>query len=165
MSSPLKVFALTGLLVLAACGFSPMYGSGSNASAPEELNKVEIAIIPDAEGVHLRNALIDSFYHDGYPSNPTYVLQMDKIREKISDLDITINSEATRKQIRLRTTLTLKNKETSEVVLSRELTAVTSYNVLGSQFTTRVSESDAREAALNDLARQAETQVALYFKR
>lgn len=165
MSSPLKVFALTGLLVLAACGFSPMYGSGSSVSAPEELNKVEIAIIPDAEGVHLRNALIDSFYHDGYPSNPTYVLQMDKIREKISDLDITINSEATRKQIRLHTTLTLKNKETSEVVLSRELTALTSYNVLGSQFTTRVSESDAREAALNDLARQAETQVALYFKR
>jgi LPS-assembly lipoprotein len=54
---------------------------------------------------------------------------------------------------------------TGENVLSRPVKAITSYNVLGSQFTTRVSENDAREAALEDLARQIETQIALYLKR
>jgi LPS-assembly lipoprotein len=50
-------------------------------------------------------------------------------------------------------------------VLSRTLLASTSYNVLSSQFTTRVSEDDARLNALNDLARQAEQQIVLYFER
>lgn len=152
-------------LILAACGFTPMYGQGGHGDAPAGLDQVDIAIIPDAEGVYLRNALIDSFYRDGYPSNPAYNLRIDDIDETITNLDITIESEATRKQIKLRTIMTLINNATGQAVISRNLTALTSYNVLGSQFTTRVSEDDAREAALNDLARQIETQVALYFKR
>ena len=152
------------LLFLTACGFTPMYGSeGQNAAAG--LDKVEIATIPDAEGVFLRNALIDRFYQDGYPVSPAYRLEISKIAEQGRDLDITIESEATRKQVYLSTTLNLFDKTTGQSVLSRSLTALTSYNVLGTQFTTRISESDAREAALNDLARQIETQVALYLKK
>lgn len=152
-------------LILAACGFTPMYGSGGHGDAPAGLEKVEIAVIPNEEGVYLRNALIDNFYQNGYPANPAYVLQVAEIKKVISDLDITIDSEATRKQIKLTTVLTLTDKATGTVVLTRNLTALAGFNVLGSQFTTRVSENDAREAALNDLARQIETQVALYLKR
>jgi LPS-assembly lipoprotein len=168
MSSPLKVLAAFSLLILAACGFTPMYGSGagsSGVSAPQGLDKVDIALIPDESGVYLRNLLIDSFYRGGYPSSPTHVLQVENLNEHAYSLDITRESEATRKQIRLTATLTLTDRATGKPVLTRPLTAITSYNVLGSQFTTRVSENDAREAALTDLARQIETQTALYFKR
>lgn len=152
------------LLVLAACGFTPMYGSGSK-DVVAGLDKVDIATIPDAEGVYLRNALVDRFYQNGYPANPSYRLVISKINEQERDLDITIESEATRKQVNLSTTLTLTDNAAGQVVLSRTLTALTSYNVLGTQFTTRISEGDAREAALNDLARQIEMQVALYLKK
>lgn len=159
----LLTFTFT-ITLLAACGFTPMYASGSG-SAPDGLDKVEIAVIPNEEGVFLRNALIDTFYRDGYPSSPQYVLDIREINDQVTDLDMTVDSEATRKQIKLRTRMSLRNKETGEEVLMRDLTALSSYNVLGSQFTTRVSENDARDAALNDLARQIETQVSLYFKR
>jgi LPS-assembly lipoprotein len=157
------------LLSLAACGFTPMYGEGgageSGLSSTQGLDSVEISLIPDESGVYLRNLLIDHFYQDGYPSSPKYRLDMRPVTENISDLDITVDSESTRRQITVSSTLNLINLQTNEIVLTRTVTALTSYNVLGSQFTTRVSEKDAREAALTDLARQIETQVALYFKR
>ncbi len=168
MSSPLKSFIVASLLLLTACGFTPMYGQtgGENkTSATHQLNNVEIAMIPNESGVYLRNILIDRFYQDGYPASPSYTLAVARVDEVELDLDITQDSETTRKQLRLTTTLVLTDNETRKPVLRRSLTAITSYNVLGSQFTTRVSGADAREAALSDLARQIELQTALYFKR
>lgn len=156
------------LLLLASCGFTPMYGSaagGTGVSATAGLDRVDISIIPDGSGVFLRNDLIDRFYQNGYPSSPTHTLTVTRIEELGRDLDITIESEATRKQIKLTTTLTLIDKASGTSVLSRKVTAITSYNVVSTQFATRISEDDAREAALHDLARQIETQVALYFKK
>lgn len=168
-SEPMK-FLLTAfaLLTLAACGFTPMYGSAAGSlgvSATEGLDHVEIAVIPDQSGVFIRNILTDHFYRDGYPSSPTHKLLVEKLDESIYNLDITRDSEATRKQIRITAVMTLQDNTTGAAVLTRSLIATTSYNVLGSQFTTRISESDAREAALADLARQIESQTALYFKR
>lgn len=151
-------------LFLAACGFTPMYASGDK-DAVAGLDKVEIATIPDEEGVYLRNALIDRFYQNGYPANSAYRLEITPIAEQERDLDITVESEATRKQVYLSTSMNLIDKATGQSVLSRNLSAITSYNVLGTQFTTRISEGDAREAALNDLARQIEMQVALFLKK
>lgn len=164
MSSPVRFFSILALLSLAACGFAPMYGSSSKGAAAG-LNQIDIAMIRDQSGVYLRNLLIDNFYQDGYPASPTHTLQVGPITEVITDLDITMQSEATRKQIRLHTAMTLTERASGEVVLNRPLSSVTSFNVLGSQFTTRVSESDAREAALAELARQIESQVALYLNR
>jgi len=92
-------------------------------------------------------------------------LSIGEIRETRSDLDVTVESEATRRQIRLEAPMTLTDETTGEVVMARTLIAISSYDVIGSQFTTLVGEDDAREAALNDIARQIETQVSLYFRK
>jgi LPS-assembly lipoprotein len=162
-----NLLALASILIVTACGFTPMYGSSATTgkSVTAGLDKVEIAMIANAEGVYLRNALIDRFYQSGYPSSPAYRLVVTPIAELKRDLDITIESEATRRQIYLSTTMTLIDTKSGESVLSRSLSAITSYNVLGTQFTTRISENDAREAALNDLARQIEMQVSLHLKK
>lgn len=161
----MKFLILSFLLAtLAACGFSPMYGSGARSVA-KGLDRVEISLIPDQSGVYLRNILIDHFYQDGYPSAPTHVLRVFDMKEDETSLDITTSSDTTRKQIRIDASLELVDRTTGKVVLARKLYAVNSYNIIGSQFTTRVSESDAREAALGDLARQIETQLGLYFNR
>ena len=163
-----RLSGLVVLLCLAACGFTPMYGNGvgeNNKIAAQELSMVDIALIPDADGVFLRNILIDNFYQNGYPSNPRLQLNVANIQVQETDLDITIDSETTRKQIKLTTTLDLKEMDTGKIVLTKPIYAITSYNVLDSQFTTRVSEQDVKEAALQDLARQIETQVLLYLRQ
>lgn len=172
MSLPVKSYFLFIMtcIFLTACGFEPMYGnttagSYGNVSNENKLANIYIASIPDVEGQFLRNELIDRFYRRGRPANPIYTLQVDKLKETEINLDVTIESENTRAQLKISTTMTLIDQQSGEVLLTRHLRAFNSFNVLGSQFTTIVSEQDAREATLNDLARQIETQLLLHFER
>lgn len=163
-----RLLSIAALLILAACGFAPVYGSkggGENGAAAAQLAQVDIANIPDREGQYLRNALIDRFYRSGRPSSPAYMLQVQNLREVLTDLDITKSSDATRGQLKLTATMTLRDAATREVLLTRNLHAVTSYNILASEFSTRVTEENARQNALDDLARQIELQLGLYFNR
>jgi LPS-assembly lipoprotein len=157
------------LLLITACGFTPMYGSQtgtqSGLSAAQGLDQVSIDIIPNASGVALRNHLIDRFYAGGYPASPRYRLAISPIGERIVNFDITAEDETTSRQVQLSTDIALRDEQTGDIVLKRRVQAYASYNVIGSQFTTRVSEADAREAALRDMAQQIETQIALYFNR
>lgn len=155
-------------LMLPACGFSPLYAQKNTAvagSAAHALDQVYIENIPDREGQYLRNALIDRFYSHGRPVDPRYALTIAPIRENLTDLDITKDSSATRGQLRLDTTLSLVDRQGGQTVLKRKLIAITSYNILQSRFTTRVSEEAAWQNALDDLAGQIERQVALYFNQ
>jgi LPS-assembly lipoprotein len=142
-----------------------MYGFGGKNGAVSSLGQVEIGLIPNESGVFLRNILIDNFYQNGYPASPQYALNVSNIKEEKIDLDVTVDSESTRRQIKIFATITLNDFKNPQNILTRSLVAITSYNVLESQFTTRVSEQDAREAALNDLARQIENQVVLYLSK
>lgn len=157
-------------IILMGCGFEPMYGSSTHGSygqqaTEDQLSTVFIANIPDRDGQYLRNALIDTITPHGVPIYPKYELTLSPLNERKIDLDVTIESETTRAQLQISTTMTLRNKESGETLLSRSLYAANSYNVLGSQFTTIVSRDDARTAILDDLARQAQTQLSLYFQR
>ena len=50
-------------------------------------------------------------------------------------------------------------------VLTRSLWSVTSFNQLGSQYTTLVTEEDARNQAIRQLSDQIVTRLELYFAR
>lgn len=146
-----------------------MYGtafqSTQSAETQSVLSQIAIDNLPDADGVYLRNALIDRFYTNGTPTNTKYALSLSDVTESLIDLDITKNSDATRGQLRLDTIMYLRDTETNEVVLERPLRAVSSFNILTSKFATRVTEENTRKNALDNLARQIEQQIGLYLKR
>ena len=163
------ILLIFGLFCLSACGFEPIYGEHSTSADPaveSRLAQVDIGNIPDREGQYLRNQLIDRFYRkDGRPMDAAYRLDVSGINERKTNLDITKSSDATRGQLSLDTKITLISKTSGQVLMERELRSVTSYNILSSEFSTRVSEDNARLNALNDIARQIELQLSLYFKR
>ena len=166
-----QLLALMILPMIGACGFEPMYGTsskselGASTSLRAELAEVKISNIPNREGQYLRNALIDRFYVGGRPANPKYILDVNPVQETTYDLDITIRSDATRKQLNLNTAMSLKDAETGEVLVSRSVKSSGSYNVLESEFATRVSEQSTRENALDHLAQQIELHIGLYLNR
>jgi LPS-assembly lipoprotein len=165
----IKFIPLLTLIILSfglsACGFTPVHSTApTTKSVSNNLNSIEIAIIPNRSGQYLRNALIDKLYSNGYPSNPRYKLTIEPLQEIISDFDVTIDSDATRRQLKLITNFNLTDKN-NKTLLNRHITAVTSNNVLVSEFSTIVTEQNARDAALDDLARQIETQLALYLNK
>lgn len=152
------------ICLLPACGFTPLYSKTGNHDVQSSFDQIYIGNIPNREGQYLRNQLMDQLYQQGRPSNAKYELSIEPIRIRKTDLDITKSADATRGQLRLQSLMKLKERETGKVIMERHLQAITSYNILQSQFTTRVSEENARENALNDLARQIENYLALYFK-
>lgn len=172
MSKFIHLSILAGLtaVFLTGCGFSPMYGhsaggpeNGQSASVSASLAQVGIDIIPDKEGQALRNHLIDRLYRDGYPANPIATLKVSKINEIRAELDLTKSSDATRAQLHLSSTMILMDKQ-GTTLLVRPIQSITSFNILGSEFATRVTEQAARDSALNDLARQIELNLSLYYK-
>ncbi len=156
------------ILALAGCGFHPVYStgpSGQENASQAAFQQISIANIPDRAGQILRNALIDRLYRDGRPEQPRYILFITPLSESIRDLDITKTADSTRGQLHMTSALRLTDKQTGAVLLQRPLTALTSYNILGSEFTNRVAEDNARKNAIEELARQVELQLSLYFQQ
>ena len=150
---------------MTGCGFSPVYGKKSlgGDAVPSVLKTVEIASIPDREGQFLRNELIDRFYLDGTPTNPAFTLNVDPIEEVRSELDITVAADTTRAQLKQTTNMRLVDNSTGQTVLRRPIRSISSFNVLGDEYATRVSEKNTRENGLKEIARQIEQQVSLYI--
>lgn len=158
----LACLALT--LLASGCGLRPMYGN--YAAAPSAgFDDIDIAAIPNRSGVALRNDLIDLFYRDGYPQTPRYTLKISPVEERSSELDITSNSESTRAQLTQSTGIILTDRQTGEILLTQSVSSITSYNILESEFATRVTEDKARDSGLKDLARQIHLALSLYFNR
>lgn len=162
---------LTGIS-LCACGFTPMHGniarndsSKARAHAADFFQTIKIQTIPNREGQILYNHLIDQLNRLGYPSNPKYVLEVTDLTESESDLDLSQSDNATRSQLRVSAVMTLKSLDNNQTLLSRKLRSITSYNVLNSEFATRISEQSTRENAYQILAQKIETQLGLYFNK
>lgn len=163
----LVVLGAFALLALSACGFHPVYGVNKYTAVgvEEHLEQIQIENIPNREGQYLRNELITRFYRSGRPSNAAYKLSVLEISESSRDLDVTIDSDTTRGQLALRTTMVLSDKTSGQILLQRALRSIASYNIIESEFANNVSEQNTRENALDDLARQIEEHIALYFKQ
>lgn len=158
-----SLLVCTVIFMLAACGFEPLYGKGGQVRS--QFRDVEIAIIPDREGQVLRNELIDRIHTSPAAANPRYQLVVSPINEVRRKFDIQETSDTTRTQLQLQTSMRLIDRLENKLVIRRALESFASYNVLESLYATRVSREDARKNALNDLARQIERQLALYFTR
>lgn len=158
---------LLPLLLLAACGFHPVYGVNkyTPVGAETKFAQIEISNIPDREGQFLRNELIDRLHRKGKDPLRPYYLDVDKLNESIRELDITIDADTTRAQLKISSTMRLIDTRTKEILISRGISSTASFNVLGSEFANNVSEQSTRENVLKDIARQIETQLALYFGR
>jgi len=163
----MRAISITAVLFLTACGFHPVYGVNKYTpiGAETKFQQINIGNIPDREGQYLRNALIDRLYRDNRPEAPAYNLTVTPLRETQRNLDITIDSDTTRAQLRIETKMQLIDKNTKEILINRNLNSTASYNVLSSEFTNRVSEQSTRENIIDDLARQIEMQISLYFKK
>lgn len=166
-----SAFALFACLALSGCGLSPVYGTyangGKNSSVATSLDQVYIDSIPNRTGQRLRNILMDRFYQTGRKNlaDAQYRLRIGSVGEAIYGLGIAKDATATRSQIKLSSTFVLTRVGDAEAkpLISRNVEAVSSFDTLASEYTTLVTEQDAREQAVNDMADQIATLLELYF--
>lgn len=162
----MKVFILFLYLTLTACGFQPVYGTrGLDTNIQKAYQSIAISNIPDREGQILRNHLIDRLHLRATPAQPAYVLNVSPINGYVVRLGIARDATTTRAQYEANAYVSLKDMATGDVVLERQVRSLAAFNILSSEFQTVVTEEDAQERVLNDLADQIETQLSLYFSR
>lgn len=159
----LGLAATAGLGGLAACGFRPLHGQqDSDASVAAALAAVRIEPLRDRVGQQMHNFLRDRLNPQGQPSAPTYRLRV-QLTESLSELGVRRDETATRANLRINAEFFLVEHGGGGELFAGRSTSTTSYDILENPFASTVSEEDARERALREVADDIRTRLAIYF--
>ncbi|MEI6559586.1 MAG: hypothetical protein WCO00_14380 [Rhodospirillaceae bacterium] len=155
----------TLLLLLGACGFRPMMGSGAlDGDIVEQMGAVEISEIKDHIGQQLRNMLIDRFYHNQRSGKPKYRLDV-ILNTKESALTIEKDATATGGLLISSANYRLVHIASGKIVLQGFSNAVPGYKISNYQWASFVSQADAAERGIEYMSNDIRSRVALYFAR
>ena len=159
------LLALAATVMLAACGFQPVYRSagGPSGEVVAALSQVDVGIIEDRAGQMLRNQLLTLLNPKGRPGKAQYVLAV-KLTETRQELALKKSEVATRANLLFRAEFSLANATGGGQVVSGVSRVVVSYNVLTAEFATLVAEEDARRRAARELALEIADRLAAHFR-
>jgi len=161
------ILCLSGLLLAAAglsgCGFKPLYGKNSTDVVPQ-FSQIAIMQPEDRSSQQLRNYLLDSLTPHGEPGRPRYILDY-RIDEIVGAVFVTRSDEITRNNLQLTMRATLRDYETGNGLYSLSINSQASYNLTLADYSNLVSEKNARERALKDIAEQVRLRLGNYFDR
>ena len=152
-----------GLLV-AACGFRPLYGTPpSKELAPgDQLAQIQIEPLENRVGQQLHNLMRDRLNPAGPPGKPKYDLSL-SLTSLTEATGIRVDETATRANLILRATYRLFDHETELILVQGRSQSFNSYNILDAFYATTVSEADALERGLREIADEVALRLAIYF--
>lgn len=159
-SKPVRLAALA--VVVAGCGFRPLYAPTDKTDVLADFSQVEVALMPNRSGQELRNDLRDLLTPRGQPSNPRYRLSID-LRESITKLAVLRTGLPTRGDLRIIARYSLVDESSGETVLRQSSSSVSSYNLVESDYSTLIAERYARSRALDQIADDIRSRLAVYF--
>jgi LPS-assembly lipoprotein len=158
--------ALVGAaILLAACGFRPLYGRAVTGAPSGEIAAIVIEPIADRSGQQLHNHLLDLLTPAGRPRDGRYSLHVD-VTESVQRLAVRKSEFATRANLRSNARFILVSRAgegDGEVLLIGLSRTVTSFNILLSEFGTLMAEKDAQARAMRQIAEDIRDRVAVYF--
>ena len=146
---------------LAACGFKPIYATTDAGGAPL-IQKIALADVRGSEAIVplVSDALEDRIVlKEG--ESPRYDLIV-SAAESAQQLAVQIDASVTRYNYRLNARYSLIDRETGQRVNGRAR-AVTSFNIVNSQYSTLVAERSAQEKAARLLAEEIERDLLIRF--
>jgi LPS-assembly lipoprotein len=151
------VIATAALLLLAACGFSPMYAPAGGGAA---IGPVSVEQIDGRAGHTLKTELdriLDPENQTGAtPANLRITLQ-----EVISPLGIRIDESATRAELRLTANYVLSPPEAGATPIRGSVVTVVNYDIPRAAFGEIAAQDDARERAAETMAQRFRAELAL----
>ncbi len=151
-------------LVLAGCGFKPLYGElGRTGAAQADLSQIEIEPSRERTGQRLRQILVQNLTPAGEPTRPKYRLVI-ALSEAQDGVGLRTDYTITRVNYRLKGTFSLVDANTSALLFGGSVRGITAYNVGADQVATLTAEQDARERATQDLAEDLQTRLAVFFE-
>jgi len=149
----LLLLPLAAVLVLAACGFTPVYAPGGTASALR--GRVEVAAPDSTDAYQLVQNLEERL---GQPDLAIYALSYTLKTEALGQA-ITAANETTRYSLVGKVDYVLRSNESGDIVASGTVDNFTGYSATGSTVETFAAERDARVRLMVILADQITTRL------
>ena len=154
-----KLAALALSLVLAGCGFHPMYAPGL---APQ-LATIYVEPMAERDGYELRNSLIDLLGSDGRTAGKRYHLTI-TLRESNQGVALRNDAAITRYNDTVAANFVLTDMN-GKTLTEGSQTSLTAYNVTSSPYATMAAQQDADKRAALDIAERIRLDLAAYFRR
>ena len=154
-----KLATIAGCVLLAGCGFHPMYG---NSLAPQ-LSSVYVEPIAERDGYELRNSLIDVLQSDGDAAGKAYRLKI-SLNETSQGIALQNDATITRYDNRLEAHYTLSDAR-GNVLTSGTQSEMSAYNVVTSPYATLVAEQDASKRAAQEVAERIHLALGVWFRQ
>jgi LPS-assembly lipoprotein len=152
----MRVLIASLTLLLAACGFQPMYApaGGGNAIGP-----VQVSEIDGKAGHVLRTELsrILAVENDGSPPAQLTIT----IQEVVTPLGIRLDESATRAELRLTANYVLTPPTPGARVMRGSVFTIVNYDIPTAAFGEIAAQDDARERAAESMAQRFRAELAL----
>jgi LPS-assembly lipoprotein len=147
-------------LLLSACGFRPIYAAPNGGAPVSRLVSVGQIAAPEVVAPYVSDALSRRLaVVDG--ATPQYRLDIE-VREVAEQLAVQIDATVTRYNYRLDARYWVTDGKTGER-FGGQARAVTSYNIVSSQYSTLFAERTAIEKAARLLAEEVERDLLIRF--
>ena len=166
-----RALVLVGVLLIAACGFRPLYQkSADNPGVVEDFAQVKILNVRTQNrrnarlGQKMHSILTDRLNPEGLARRPQYRLEVD-IRVSKARTGVQITDEATRARLTVSATFRLLNSTGKEVLTTGTERSENSYNVVESEFATLSAENDAADRAVRQISDAIKLRLGIYFQR
>ena len=158
-----KVFSITALLLISACGFKPMYGPNSvmGSGLAQVMANIKIEQVRNQSGRQerlsqlLQNNLmerISPLSSDG--SNVTYLLKADYVVEE-AGYGIRTDESVTLQNLKLIVDFSLIDVDSDQSVMDGTARSIVTYDLVRSDFSNKI----ARESSLARLSEEAANQI------
>ena len=154
-------------VLLAGCGFQPLYGKKSTDLQASKLRAgVKIDSIPEAhDGQQLKIALEDLLNPDGgVPANPVYRLSVTSIHTTTTPIGVARDGTVSRYNVYMASKYVLYRNSDDKPISSGNISYVNSYNNLtNAYFSTYISQADATKRGITELSELYRQRLAIYL--
>jgi len=147
-------------LVLAGCGFHPIYG---RSTLGPELSSIYVEPIAERDGYELRNTLIDLLQSDGEVAGKAYRLKV-TLNETSQGIELQNDTTISRYNNTLNVRYTLTDASGKELTSGTEK-EMSAYNVVQSPYATLVAAQDSTKRAAQDMAQRIQLELGVWFRK
>ncbi len=165
MSPRLSFCALSGLLALAGCGFSPLYGDSGATPVSAQLEQIRVENIPDRPGQILRDTLQDDLQRQGAPVTQLYALS---VSYNVAAEGIGIQADTSSTRVRYVAsaswTLTPIGQPGAAMATGQAISEDAENTVDNQYFAAELEANTINQQLADELAAQITDQVAVFFK-
>ena len=154
----------TTAVLLANCGFRPLYGRRGSDPAAVELAAIGIGYVSDRLSQNLRNDLIERLSPFGEPAQARYGLFIHTSRAS-GALAIQSDSTITRYNLTVAATFVLTDRASGQTLYRGSARAVGSYDAVRSDFATLSAEQDSARRTVREVSEDIRGQLSAFFAR